>query len=128
MTAEDRMLRALKLFLIAFLVVVLVAVLVVFKATAQHTHEGATGHFYQTWMRPDNRAMSCCHDKDCAPAQSRLMGGKWQARNTDDEPWLDIPESKIERERDSPDGRSHLCKAGTFGNTFVYCFLPASGM
>lgn len=93
-----------------------------------HTHAGAAGQFYQNWMRPDNRSISCCHDKDCAPAQSKLVDGKWQARNSDAEPWLDIPESRVERERDSPDGRSHLCKAGTFGNMLVYCFLPASGM
>jgi hypothetical protein len=92
-----------------------------------HTHAGAVGKFYQNWMRPDNRNISCCHDKDCAPAQSKMINGKWQARNSDSEPWVEVPESRVERERDSPDGRSHLCKAGTIGSVLVYCFLPANG-
>jgi hypothetical protein len=90
-----------------------------------HTHAGAVGQFYQTWMRPDNRAMSCCHDKDCAPAQSKRIKDSWFARNSDAEDWVEIPASRVEKERDSPDGQSHLCKAGTPGNIFVYCFLPA---
>jgi hypothetical protein len=92
-----------------------------------HTHHGAAGKFYQSWMQPDNRAISCCHDQDCAPAQSRLVNGKWQARNSDDEDWIDIPARKVETERDSPDGRSHLCKRSSQWGAFVYCFLPASG-
>lgn len=78
-------------------------------------------------MQPDNRAISCCHDQDCAPAQSRLVNGRWQARNSDDEDWVDVPPQKIETERDSPDGQSHLCKQKFLAGTYVYCFLPASG-
>lgn len=92
-----------------------------------HTHHGKVGQFYQSWMQPDNRSVSCCHDEDCAPAQSRLVDGKWQARNSDDEEWLDIPTRKVETERDSPDGQSHLCKRNSQWGAFVYCFLPASG-
>ena len=95
-------------------------------ARGQHTHEGAVGKFYQEWMQPDNRSVSCCHEQDCAPAQSRIVNGRWQARNSDDEEWLDIPTRKIETERDSPDGRSHLCKMKSIHGTFVYCFLPGS--
>lgn len=92
-----------------------------------HTHEGAVGKFYQSWMQPDNRSMSCCHDKDCAPAQSKMVNGTWYSRHTDDEEWVEIPTRKIERERDSPDGRSHLCKFNAMGGSYVYCFLPAAG-
>lgn len=92
-----------------------------------HTHAGAVGQFYQSWMQPDNRAMSCCHDKDCAPAQSKLVNGTWYSRHSDDEEWIEIPARKIERERDSPDGRSHLCKFKAFHGAYVYCFLPAAG-
>lgn len=93
----------------------------------QPEHQSLHSRFYSTWMRPDNRNISCCHDKDCAPAQSKLVNGQWHARNSDAEPWLEIPESRIERERDSPDGQSHLCKTGALGNSYVYCFLPAAG-
>lgn len=105
----------------------LVLIAVGVSAKAQHTHEGALGRFYQSWQRPDNRAISCCHEKDCAPAQSKLVNGSWFARNSDTEEWLEIPPGRIERDRDSPDGRSHLCKAGVTGSVNVYCFLPASG-
>lgn len=129
MTAEDVMRRALVKIIIVF---VLILLGLTYKAFAQShhppEHQALHSKFYSTWMRPDNRNISCCHDKDCAPAQSRLVNGNWQARNTDDEPWIDIPASRIERERDSPDGRSHLCKYGVTGNVQVYCFLPASGM
>ena len=116
-----------------WLIAIVVAMIMLFSASLYplfgqgHTHEGAVGKFYQEWMQPDNRSVSCCHDKDCAPAQSRLVNGRWQARNSDDEEWLDIPTRKIETERDSPDGRSHLCKLQSHHGTFVYCFLPAAG-
>lgn len=97
------------------------------KGEEGHTHHGAVGKFYQSWMQPDNRSISCCHDQDCAPAQSRLVDGRWQARNSDDEEWLDIPARKVETERDSPDGQSHLCKRSSQWGSFVYCFLPAAG-
>lgn len=110
--------------------IVLLILAAVLPAKAQeqrgHTHVGAIGQFYQSWMRPDNRAISCCHDKDCAPAQSKLVNGSWHARNSDDEDWVEVPASRIERDRDSPDGQSHLCKAGVKGGINVYCFLPAS--
>lgn len=108
-------------------IVVLMMALGVHFAKAQHTHEGVTGKFYKSWMQPDNRSISCCHDQDCAPAQSRRVNGSWQARNSDDEEWVNIPPRKVETERDSPDGQSHLCKMKTFNGTYVYCFLPAAG-
>ncbi len=96
-----------------------------------HTHEGAVGKFYKTWTMPDNRAVSCCHDEDCGPAQSKMVDGSWYARFTDDDEWTKIPVNKIETDRDSPDGRSHLCgrKFTYWGapNFTVYCFLPAGG-
>lgn len=91
-------------------------------------HEALHHKFYKTWMQPDNRSISCCHDQDCAPAQSRKStDGGWQSRHSDDEEWVDIPARKVEQERDSPDGQSHLCKLKTFHGTYVYCFLPAAG-
>ncbi len=90
--------------------------------------------FYQTWFMPSNRSVSCCHDEDCFPAQSKFEDGFWYGRKTDDEPWTKIPSDKIETERDSPDGRSHMCGrkymfmgAPTGGQYTVFCFLPAGG-
>jgi hypothetical protein len=87
------------------------------------------GKFYQSWKMPDNRAASCCNDEDCAPSASRLVNGKWEAQR--DGEWVSIPEHKIETERDSPDGRSHLCgkRYNVFGKggVTVFCFIAGSG-
>lgn len=120
MTAEDRMERALRRIIIACVVFVVAMILVVARALADDhkhppEHQSLHDRFYKTWMMPDNRAVNCCNEKDCAPAQSKLVDGRWQARNSDDEPWIDIPAHKIETERDSPDGRSHLCKLPSLG-------------
>ncbi len=79
--------------------------------------------FYSTWQMPDNRAISCCHNEDCSPAESKMENGQWFARKVGREDWLTVPPQKIERERDSPDGRSHLCSRGQT----VYCFEPGMG-
>lgn len=106
-----------------------------FSLAQEHHHrpEEAANHtkFYRTWMMPDNRSVSCCHDEDCRAAEAYMKDGKWYARQDgDDGNFTSIPTNKIEQDRDSPDGRSHLCgKRYAFaGNDFtVFCFLPASG-
>lgn len=133
MTAEDKMLAALwRIILVGlFSLVVLIVLLCVAFAQEPHQHRPQDlelhNKFYRTWMQPDNRAFSCCHEDDCAPAQSKLVDGKWFARNSDDEEWVEVPARKVETERDSPDGRSHLCKQKFLAGTYVYCFLPADG-
>jgi hypothetical protein len=78
--------------------------------------------FYSTWMRPDQPDKSCCNKRDCAPVtQVRRVGNRWQALR--DGEWLTIPPEKIEVNRDSPDGRSHLCAIG--GS--VLCFVLGAG-
>lgn len=111
-------------------------VLLIFALSVQaqeHRHPpqdiGIHHQFYKSWYMPDNRAVSCCHDEDCFPAQSKFVDGFWFARKTDDEDWIKIPPQKIEQDRDSPDGRSHLCgRKYTMWNTgfSVFCFLPAA--
>jgi hypothetical protein len=132
MTAEDKMSAALWKIVIGAIVVAVAAVSMATWAFAQHAghppeHMALHEKFYKTWMMPDNRAVSCCHDQDCAPAQSKLVNGTWYARHSDDEEWAEVPTRKIETERDSPDGRSHLCKQSYLAGTYVYCFLPANG-
>lgn len=110
-----------------WLVPLLVALALVFiavksRAAENHPHHGPE-HFYATWMMPDARWASCCNNEDCAPAQARLVEGKWQARFTDADEWTDVPDYKIERERDMPDGQAHLCMR----NGVVLCFGAGSG-
>lgn len=86
-----------------------------------HTHAGAVGAFYQNWMMPDNQ--------DCAPAEAKLENGRWLARRLGETgSFTPVPHSKIEQDRDSPDGRNHLCaRRDGFGGLTVFCFLPAFG-
>lgn len=79
--------------------------------------------FYRDWMRPDNPQISCCSDRDCAPAEARMQNGQWVARKRGETVWYRIPPEKVEINRDSPDGRSHLCAI----DTTVFCFIPGSG-
>lgn len=94
----------------------------------RHPPEHATIHeeFYAGWYMPDNPTKSCCNKADCAPAQARFVNGKWQARRESDAAWRPVPPEKIERNRDSPDGRSHLCAPWGQSET-VYCFIAGTG-
>lgn len=82
--------------------------------------------FYSNWMMPDNRTVSCCHERDCYPTEARKIGPRWEAKRREDGQWLVVPEEKIERDRDNPDGRNHLCAPPPPSNT-VYCFILGNG-
>lgn len=85
--------------------------------------------FYNSWMMPDNRAVSCCHDQDCRPAEARMVNGQWMARQEgDDGDFTPIPPNKIETERDTPDGRNHLCGRRNGPHDFTtFCFIAGAG-
>jgi hypothetical protein len=92
--------------------------------------------FYSTWMMPDNRRVSCCHDEDCSPAQAKKVNGTWFARKTDNDEWVQIPQNKVDiglaDSPDVPDARALLCGrkfAGGFGaDVFtVFCFTAGQG-
>lgn len=91
------------------------------------TITGETARFYATWNRPDNRGISCCNLKDCYATEVKQLGGTWFAKRREDGRWLPIPESKVETERDSPDGRNHLCAQPPGMADAVFCFLAAGG-
>ena len=79
-------------------------------------------------MQPDHPWASCCDMKDCGPAQAKFVGGKWFARWRETEDWTEIPSHKVERDRDMPDGRAHLCGyRATNGEFVVYCFGAGAG-
>ena len=117
-----------------------ILILAVSSAIAQEHHhppQDQTIHerFYSTWRMPDNRNMSCCRNVDCSPAETRFENGHWIARKVgDDGDWIAVPPQKIEHDRESPDGRSHLCsrrinwpwtlKLG-LGDS-VFCFIPGT--
>jgi hypothetical protein len=98
-----------------------------------HHHEGmspAVDRFYSTWFRPDLPDKSCCNKNDCYPTKAIFKDGQWWALRRDDDKYLPIPWEKVERNRDSPDGRSHLCApvANHVGYVpDVFCFILGGG-
>lgn len=96
------------------------------RAEEGHTHEGVLGRFYSTWMMPDAPKVSCCSDQDCSPAASRFVNNRWEAQRNG--LWYSVPPNKVEQNRDSPDGRSHLCgRPGYSGEFTVFCFVRGQG-
>lgn len=108
----------------------LLALAVISFAQAQgvHHHHGKTSavdRFYSTWNKPDKPDQSCCNRLDCDDAQARYINGEWWALRKRDNKWLRIPPQKMELNRDSPDGRSHLC--ASLHSDEVYCFIVGAG-
>lgn len=92
-----------------------------------HHHAGESAEvdqFYSTWMRPDNRSLSCCNKVDCYATQVKNYGGTWFARHRETGDFIPVADTKIEYDRDSPDGRSHMC-ATPF--KIVYCLKIGGG-
>lgn len=111
----------------AFVALILVAPTAAVAQEHKHQNEtiyGATGRFYETWMRPDQPLSSCCNRHDCDVAVDvKVIDGKLWARKRNGGPLISIPAEKIERGRDSPDGQSHLCAAGST----PLCFIAGTG-
>jgi hypothetical protein len=86
--------------------------------------------FYSTWYMPDNPSKSCCNKQDCYPTEIKYIGTSLFARRREDGAWVVVPPQKIERNRDNPDGRNHVCmpppnhsEAGS-----VFCFSLGGGI
>ena len=81
--------------------------------------------FYATWHMPDHPYASCCDDADCYPTEIKYVDGNIYAKRREDGKYIPIPPEKVERNRDNPDGRNHLCAPPP--NAFhpsdtVFCF------
>lgn len=95
---------------------------VITPAHSQHEHHSAAGRFYKTWMMPDLPTVSCCNENDCYATEARKVGNRWEAKRREDGKWLSVPDEKIERNRDNPDGQNHLCAPPPMMGDKVYCF------
>jgi hypothetical protein len=87
----------------------------------QSVHE----RFYSHWHMPDNPSMSCCNDADCYPTDVKYVDGRLYARRREDGKYILVPPQKVERNRDNPDGRNHLCAPPpnpASSSDTVYCF------
>jgi hypothetical protein len=81
--------------------------------------------FYSTWRMPDNPSASCCNDADCYPTEIRYVDGQIYAKRREDGKYILVPSQKIERNRDNPDGRNHLCApppSALQPSDTVFCF------
>ena len=81
--------------------------------------------FYSKWRMPDNPTVSCCNEADCYPTEIKYIGGDIYAKRREDGKYIPVPAEKVERNRDNPDGRNHLCAPPP--NAFhpsdtVFCF------
>lgn len=106
-----------------------IACLAVPVMAQEHSHDGIVGNFYQNWMMPPSRTVSCCNRQDCEVVEHvRRFNGELQFQRKRDGQWLTIPPEKLESNyddaRDSPDGFSHMCS--NFDN--VYCAVLGSGI
>lgn len=85
--------------------------------------------FYQGWFMPDQPDKSCCNKADCYPTEIKYERGRLYALRREDGRWLPVPPHKIERNRDNPDGRNHICAPppnSPNGDT-VFCFALGGG-
>jgi hypothetical protein len=106
------------------------------QARAQdHNHPAADvaihEKFYSTWMMPDRPEVSCCNRQDCYPTEVRFREGFWEAKRREDGVYVRVPWEKVEKNRDSPDGRNHVCMPppnhrGYLGMQ-VFCLALGSG-
>jgi hypothetical protein len=92
----------------------------------QHPPQDQALHerFYSTWHMPDNPGLSCCNSADCYPTDIKYVDGQIYARRREDGRYILIPPQKVERNRDNPDGRNHLCAPPPALSPLdsVYCF------
>jgi hypothetical protein len=87
--------------------------------------------FYSSWRMPDQPTKSCCNMADCYPTEVRMQEDLIYARRREDGKWLRIPSHKVERHRDNPDGRNHLCApppAASHAPDTVFCFALGGGI
>lgn len=81
--------------------------------------------FYSTWYMPDAPTKSCCNKADCYPTEIKFENGAIFAKRREDGRWIKIPAAKVERNRDNPDGRNHLCApmpSQAYPDDTVFCF------
>lgn len=113
--------------MIRSMVALAIAILVT-PALAQHPAHDMPLHekFYSNWFMPDQPNKSCCNKADCYPTQVLFHDNHWYAQRREDGMWLFIPDNKVERNRDNPDGRSHVCAPPPLNFGFspftVFCF------
>jgi len=121
----------------AYVGVALAAMAVSSPSLAQQHHhppqdEAIHEKFYRTWHMPDRPLRMCCNKRDCYPTEVRIVDGDIFAKRREDGKFIQIPAAKVERNRDNPDGRNHICAppptATVYPPNTVFCFTLGTGM
>ena len=105
-------------------VVVLVTALLLHPLRGQ-AQESPDGHrqyhadFYRHWQRADGS--SCCNDRDCRPATTRVRGETVQVLL--DGEWVNVPPGAV-RPYSSPDLGDHVCAV----RKHVLCLILGQGV
>ena len=117
---------------------VLIALVAPAKAQEHRAHPVADlplhEKFYSSWYMPDQPTKSCCNKADCYPTEVRVQVDMIFARRREDGKWLLVPSHKVERHRDNPDGRNHICAppppppTASQAQDTVYCFALGGGI
>lgn len=89
-----------------------------------HAHE-----YYHKWLQPGT-SMSCCNERkvspngdvtgDCIETRAEMRNGTWYAWITHENKWVEIPDSRIIRERNPTGESAHVC----YDKGKVLCFVP----
>ena len=87
----------------------------------QQLHE----KFYSTWRMPDHPSIGCCNNADCYLTEIKFIDGSIYAKRREGGKYIFVPPEKVEKNKDNPDGRNHLCAPPP--NVFhaadtVFCF------
>ena len=88
-------------------------------------HQALHETFYSKWHMPDHPSLSCCNEADCYPTEIKFVDGRIYAKRREDGKYIAVPAEKVERNRDNPDGRNHLCAPPPSAyppSDTVYCF------
>jgi len=104
--------------------------LLLFAAPAlAQQHSPFHNDFYRYWKQPGS-SLSCCDARienggievgDCEPTQAVMHAGRWVAWLRQEGRWIEIPDSRIIRERNPNVVEAHLCWSPASG---VICFVP----
>lgn len=139
MTAEDRMLRALRWVILVATVVVLFSIFTVIKLLAHDHDHPELDQWYASLMQPDNPTVPCCGKSDAYWCDTiNVKDGKTFCTITDDRDdvplrrphvpigtKIEIPNHKLKWDRGNPTGHAvvFLSPAG-----HVWCFVQAGGV
>lgn len=108
----------------SFLILVLLALAVLLAGIAK-----VRAHDWYSSLTQPGTGFSCCNSKkhsphgDCEPTTARYVEGKWQALHED--VWLDVPDSIILKDIESPDGKAHAC-VGKYTKKVICFVLPSA--